>query len=135
MHVQVRLGQRLADDGERAPLPRADLREHLEVVRRNRQHVALLRLVAPDLERRQRRIRARNAAKRDPSAATAVLDELGQGVGQSAGADVVDETNRILGAKLPAAIDHFLAAVLHLGVVPLDRREVQLGVARAGRHG
>ena len=112
----------------------ADRRNVPRSVRGDRQHVALLRLVAPDLERRQRRVGARDPTKVDPRAAPAILHQFGQRVRQPAGADVVDEANRIAVAELPAAIDHFLAPVLHLGVVALDRREIEVGVARAGRH-
>ncbi len=56
---------------------------------------------------------------------------LGHGVGKAAGADIVDERDRIVLAERPAAIDHFLRAALHLGVAALHGGEVEIGARAA----
>ncbi len=132
--MQRRVFQCLADHRERTALAGTDRLEGVEVLRVDCEDVALLRLVAPDLERRQRRVGTRNTTQVDACAASAVLHQLRQRVRQSAGANVVNEANRVVIAELPAAVDHLLAAVLHLGVVPLHRGKVEVGIARAGGH-
>ena len=131
---------RLADDGEGAALAFAQRAEFGQPRRRDGQHVALLRLVAPDLGRRHAGFLDVHFAQVEACAATAAVREFGQGVRQAAGADVVDRQDRVavarrpavtLGrAELPAAVDHFLRTPLHLRVAALHRREVEvLGVA------
>ena len=80
---------------------------------REREHVALLRLVAPDLHRRHARFGARYLAQVDRAAAPAVRDGFGQGVRQPAGAHIVDQQNRIRPPKRPATVDDLLSAALH----------------------
>ena len=62
------------------------------------------------------------------------MDELGQGVGEPAGADVVNGDHRVVGTERPAGIDDLLTTALHLGVSPLHRREVERGGARPRVH-
>ena len=123
-----------ADDGEGAALAFAEGFEGLNVRRRNGEHVALLRFVAPDLVRGHAGLVVGDFAKVEFAAASAVVDELGEGVGNAAGADVVDEGNGVVGAEGPAAVDHFLAAAFHLGVVALDGGEIEIFVAGAAGH-
>ena len=52
---------------------------------------------------------------------------------KAARADVVDRHDRVAGAQRHAAVDHLLAAALHLGVVALHGREIQIPVRRSGR--
>lgn len=59
-------------------------------------------------------------------------------VRQSAGTDVVEGHDRVVRPERAATFDQFLAAALHLGVVALHRREIELGARvpardRAGR--
>ncbi len=131
---ELPLRRRPADDRARATLARADRLEAVEVGGANRQHVALLRLVAPDLARRHPRLFGRNRAQVERAAGAAAVDQFGQRVGQSAGADVVQRQDRIRRAQLPAAVDHLLHAALDLGVAALDRIEVEIGGVGAGRH-
>ena len=84
-----------ADHGERAALALAQGLELSTLPGTEREHVALLRLVAPDLHRRELRFGAGNFAQVDPAAAMAVRNGLRQRVRQSAGAHVVDEQNGI----------------------------------------
>jgi hypothetical protein len=44
------------------------------------------------------------------------VGEFRHGVGNAAGADVVDGQDRVLVAQLPAAVDDFLGAALDLGL-------------------
>src|SRR5690606_1082973 len=75
----------------------------------------------------------RHLAQLELAALVAVLDQLGKGVRQTTGADVVNEFDRILVRHGPAAVDHFLAAALHLWVLPLHGGEIQiLGGGAAG---
>ena len=63
-------------------------------VRRDRQDVPLLRLVAPDLARRHPRLFVRRRAQVDARAAAGAVRDLGQRVRQAARADVVDREDR-----------------------------------------
>ena len=49
----------------------------------------------------------------------AVIDRLGHGIRQTAGAYVMNQQDWILVAHLPATIDDFLCPALHLGVTAL----------------
>ena len=97
----------------------------------DRQHVALLRFVAPELHRAHAGLVARNRAQLDLGAAVAVVDDLGHGVRQAARADVVDRGDRVVVAERPARVDDLLRAPLHLGVAALHGCEVELGLAGA----
>ncbi len=119
------------EHGVRAALARAQRREGRQALRRDRQHVAFLRFVAPQLQRRQAGLRRRDVAQREARAAPAVVHQLGQRVRQAPGAHVVDREDRVGRSQRGAAVDDLLAAPLHLGVVPLDRREVQVLGRRA----
>src|SRR5205085_12693158 len=90
-----------------------------------------LRLVAPELHRAHAGLVVRNCAQLDDCTAIAVIDDFRHGVREAAGADVVDRGDRIVLAERPARVDDLLRAALHLGVAPLHRREVELGLARA----
>ncbi len=139
--AEVRVGDdelsvagRVAEHREGAALARADCTEFLE--RRSlgdAEHVALLRFVAPELERRHARLAARDRAELEARAAPALVHELGERVRETAGPDVVDRGDRVLVAERPARVDDLLAAALHLGVVALDRGEIEVLVRRALR--
>ncbi len=68
-HDELAVAGDLADHRKRAALARAQRREQLEPLGRDAQHVALLRLVAPQLERRQARLVGRDRAQLDAPAA------------------------------------------------------------------
>ena len=114
-----------AEHGVRAALAPCQRLEVGKAFRGEAEHVALLRLVAPDLQRTQARLRQRNGAQVDASATGAVRDRFRDRVGQPAGADVVDEEDRVLRTERPAAVDHFLGASLHLGVAALHGSKVE----------
>ncbi len=124
----------LADHGERAALALAQRAEFLEPLRRNRQHVTLLRLVAPDLLRRHAGLVQRNLAQLEARTLAAAVHQLRQRIRHAARTDVVDRQDRIALAHLPAAVDHFLRAALHLRVAALHRIEVEVLGVRAGVH-
>ncbi|AJX21855.1 hypothetical protein BG17_3587 [Burkholderia pseudomallei MSHR491] len=132
--LEAALVGRDADDRERAALARADRLEARQIGGRNRQHVALLRLVRPDLARRQARFLERDLAQLEARTLARAVDDLGERIGQTARADVVNAENRVVLAELPAAVDHFLRAPLDFRVAALDRIEVELGGVRAGGH-
>ena len=125
----------LADDGERAALALAKLAEDVEARGRHREDVAFLGLVAPDLERRHAGLVIGQLAQVEFPTAAGVVDELGQGVGNATGADVVDEADGIVRAERPAAVDNLLATAFHLGVVALHAGEIEVLVARAAADG
>ena len=100
----------------------------------DREHIALLRLVAPDLHRRHAGLGARHRAQIDPRAAIAVRHRFGHRVRQTAGADVVNQGDGVLVAQLPTGVDHFLRAPLDLGIAALDRGEVEIGARGATAH-
>ncbi len=88
-HDQLSLRIRRADDGVRAALARADGCERGLRLRRDGQHVALLRLVAPDLARRHAGLLRWMARRSNVPPAPPAVHELRQRVGQAASADVV----------------------------------------------
>ena len=124
-----------ADHGEGTALALADVLKQSARGRRDREHVALLRLVAPDLARRKARVFHRDRAQLDARTPARGVDELRKGVGQAARPHVVDREDRIRLAELPAAVDHLLRAAFHLGVVALHGIEVEVGDVRTGAHG
>ena len=75
-------------DSARAPRSRANCSQRAGL---DDQHVALLRLVAPDLQRRHAGLRARHGAQVDARAALAVRHGLRHRVRQTARAHVVDQ--------------------------------------------
>ena len=134
-HHQPAVGCRLAEDSEGATLATAKVGETAKFFGRDRQHVAFLRLVAPDLLGRHARLVVGDLAQLEYGAAAAIVHQLGQRVGQTARAHVVDRVDRVGFAQRPAAIDDLLAAALHLGVVALNRREVEVFLGSARGHG
>ena len=131
---QALLGRGDADRSEGTTLARADRLELGEVFGRHAEHVALLRLVAPQLHRRQRGIVAGNLRQFDHAAHVGIVQQFGNRVRQSAGADVVHESDRVGVAEGDAAVDHFLAAPFHLRVVALHRGEIEIFRTLAGTH-
>ncbi len=132
---QLRFGGRFADHGERATLTFADRLEALEISRADRQNVAFLGFVGPDFVRGHARLVVWNVAQFKTATAVAVVDQFREGVGQTARTHVVDEADRVFFAQLPATVDDFLAATLHLRVFTLYGSEVQVCRAGAGGHG
>ena len=101
----------------------------------NREHVALLRLVAPDLARRHAGFLGRHRAQVEAwRPRLPPWTSSGKRVGQPAGADVVDRQDRIRGALLPAAVDHLLRASLDFRVAALHGVEVEVGGVGARCH-
>ncbi len=133
-HHQPLLRRRHADRGERAALACADRGEFGQARLRHAEYVALLRFVAPQLHRRQRRIVAGHAVQVDDAAYAGVVQQFGNRVGQAAGADVVEPADRVVGAQRHAAVDDLLHAPLHLRVVALHAGEIQVLGAVAGGH-
>ena len=84
-----------ADDGVLGALALAEALKHRQVLRHDGQHIALLGLVAPDLQRRHAWLVVGHLAQLEVAAHAAVGDELGHGVGQAAGAHVMDEHDRV----------------------------------------
>ena len=123
-----------ADDGEGAAFAVADGLERLDAGGRHGHDVALLGFVAPDFERGHAGLVVGELAELELAAASAVVDEFGQGVGNAAGADVVDEGNGIFITEGPAAVDDFLTTAFHLGVLALDGGEIEVFVAVAAGH-
>ena len=137
-HFQLPDPRRFTHVRPRASLALAQRREFVDAPGVDGEDVAFLGLVAPDLQRRHPGVVAGDGAKLDPSTPSCAVEQLGQRVGQSAGAHVVDGEDQVVRTPLPAAIDHLLAAALHLGVLALHGGEVEqlLSAARsAGRRG
>ena len=133
-HQQPPLGGGLANHRVRAALALANSRERRQVLRPDGERVALLGLVAPNLHRRHAGIGGGHGADVEAAANAGVAQQFRQRVGKPAGAHVVDQADGIGGAEGAAAVDHLLAAALHLGVVALHGGEVQLRIALACGH-
>ena len=123
-----------ADHGERAALALAHRLQHRQRARLDGEHVALLALVAPDLLRRQAALLDRDRRPVEAAAAAGAVDQLGEGVREAAGADVVDGQDRVGGAEGGAVVDDLLGPALDLGIAALHRIEIELGCVGAGGH-
>ena len=123
-----------ADRRERAAFAFAQGAEFGQMLRRDAEHVAFLRFVAPQLHRRQRRIIAGHFAQIDDATLVGIVQQFGDGVRQSAGTDVMHEADRVDRAAREAAVDHFLAAPFHFRVVALHRGEIERFRTLPGRH-
>ena len=123
-----------ADHGHRAALAGAQGFQLGQPLGGDAQHVAFLRLVAPDLGRRHAAFGHGDAAQVEVRALVGVMGQFGEGVGQAARAHVVDGEDGVVVAHGAAGVDHFLHAALHLGVGALHRGEVQLGGIAAHAH-
>ncbi|GFZ48618.1 LOW QUALITY PROTEIN: hypothetical protein JCM24511_06366 [Saitozyma sp. JCM 24511] len=124
-----------SDDRERASLPLRDRLERLEVLGPNGKDVSLLRLVAPNLHRRHGRVVHENIADLKHRAEVRVVDQLGEGVGETTSADIVDRLDGVGIALVDASVDDLLASTFHLRVLSLDRGEIEVGRASATGHG
>jgi hypothetical protein len=114
-----------ADHGERAALALAEGLELRQRLGRDRQHVALLALVAPDFLGRQAGLFQRHGAQVEARAAAGVVGQLGEGVGEPP-APTSWMARMGLPRPAPAVVDDLLRAALDLGVAALHRVEVQL---------
>src|SRR6056297_1273172 len=103
-----------------------DFFEHTQTLLGYGQHVALLRLVAPDRHGRHRWVGSRDRAKLKTAAYPAVMQKFRDGIGQPTRADVMDRRDGVALAQHPALVDDFLGASLHLGVGALHRGIVKL---------
>ena len=133
-YFQMTVVGRRADYGKRATFAFADGAEGVQIFFQNGQYITLLRFVTPNLQWVEAVFFQRHFTQLEYRAATGIVDEFGEGVGQAACADVVDGDNRVFVAKLPAAVDDFLRAAFDFGVAALYGVEVQRGVVRAGVH-
>ena len=136
--AQVTSFGQLADQRIRTPLTLADALEDRRRAGIDKQDVALLGLVAPQFHGAHSRVVVGNFAQLDHGAAMAVVHDLRNGVGQPAGADIMNRKNRVGAAQCPAGIDDLLGAPLHLGVAALHRSEIKVllaGAAACGRRG
>eukprot|EP00754_Rhynchopus_humris_P034199 Rhum_TRINITY_DN15543_c0_g1::Rhum_TRINITY_DN15543_c0_g1_i1::g.161066::m.161066 len=135
VHDQALLRRGLADHRVDAALPLAQRLQGRQTLVVARQHVTLLRFVAPDLHRAHALLAVRHLAQVDDTAVARVVQHLRDGVAETAGTHVVDEQDRVRLAQRPARVDHLLATPLQLRVVALHRREVDALGGRALRHG
>ena len=134
VHAQDGVVGELAHHGIDAALALGNGLELRQPDARDDQHVALLRLVAPEFHRRHAGLFVGHLAQVDARAALAVRDRLGHGIGEATGADIMNEMDGVGIAQRPAAVDDLLRAPLHLGVAPLHRGEVQVGARCAAVH-
>ena len=104
------------------------------MLRQNRQHIALLRLIAPDFTWRQagffqldfRQIKNRTFFR--------AVNNLREGIRNTARADIVDRQNRVVRAELPAAVDDLLRTALDFRVAALHRIKIELRAVRTRVH-
>ncbi len=125
--------RRHADHGKGATLTLAESLELRQRFRRDRHHIAFLALVAPDFLGRKAAFLERDGAQVELRAAPGVVHEFGEGIGQAAGAHVVDGQDRVGRAQLGALVDDFLGPALDFRVAALHRIEVKLGRVGAWR--
>ena len=109
----------LADYCEWATLAFADSIKPRQMLRIDCKHITLLRLVAPDLQRRHLAFSIGNIPQFKYTTPATVFDELRQRIRKATGTHIVDECDGILVTQLPALIDNLLATSLHLRVLSL----------------
>ena len=117
-----------ADHGKRAALAFANGAESAQIFFQNRQHIALLRFIAPDLQRREAMLFQRHIAQLKHRTTPGIVYQFGESVGQAARAHVVNGDNRVGRAELPAAVDHFLGAPFDFGVAALHGVEIKRSI-------
>ena len=122
---QVLFGDSLAHHGVRAAFTLTDGVEHIELVAGDCNHIAFLGFVTPDFERAHTRFVVGNVAKFKLTTETAIVHQFREGVGKSTCTHVVNEGNRVFFVHRPAAVDDFLAAAFHFGVLTLHRGKVE----------
>src|SRR5690606_18324915 len=98
------------------------------------QNITFLRLVRPDFGRRHAAFLEVNLLKIESGAASGIVHDFREGIGQSARADVVDGQNGVILAKLPATVDDSQRAPLDFRVASLDRIEIEFGRVAAHAH-
>ena len=133
-HRQMTVTGGNAKHRKRATLALAQTAEFLQAFRSNGQHVTLLCLVAPDFARAHARFFTGQRAQVEGRAATGIVCEFRHGIGNAAGADIVDGEYRIAVTLLPTAVDDFLRATLNLRIAALHRRKIEVGGVRARSH-
>ena len=116
------------------PFPFTDSAEALRMRRGDGDHVTFLCFIAPQFHGRHAPVGAVDRAQVEYGAGFALVHQFRQGIGQTAGAHVVDGQYRVFIAQRPALIDDFLATALYFRVIPLYRGEVQFLAARARCH-
>ena len=104
-------------------------------LRRNRHHVTLLAFVAPDFSGRHAAFFKRYGAQVKTGAASGVVDEFGEGVGQAARPYVVNRQDRIGRAELGALVDDFLGPAFNFRVAALHGIKVEMRRIGARGHG
>ncbi len=124
----------MAQHRHRRPLPAADRQKFVQPRPVDRQHVALLGLVAPELQRGHPRLVAGDLPQLEGGSPPALVDQLRQRVRQPPRPDVVNRQDRRRFPQGAAPVDDLLAAPLHLRVVPLHRGEIQLLAGGPGGH-
>ena len=90
LDTQSLLHRGAADHGEGTALPLADFAKAIDRIGCNRQHIALLRLVAPDFPRRHPWLFAGNGAQVEACTFAASVDQFGKRIRQASCADVMD---------------------------------------------
>ena len=133
-HHQLALVGSDTDDRKRAALALAQRAELRQRRRRDRQHIALLAFVAPDLLGREAAFFQRHPAQIKARTAACVVGEFRKSIGQATCAHVVDGQDGVVCARSPAVVDDLLRAALDLGVAALHRIKIQLRRIGAGRH-
>jgi hypothetical protein len=92
--------------------------------------------VAPDLHRAHSRIVDEDISNLELPSQSRVVDQLRQSVAQPSSPDIVDHRDRVLfpSPVARASIDNHLTPPLHLRILPLDTRKVELGRRRSRGH-
>ena len=126
---------------KRATLALTQRAEQHQRIGGNRQHIALLAFIAPDLLGRHAAFLQRHSAQVKPRATAGVVGQLGEGVGQTAGAHIVDRQNGValatgsaVLAQRPTLVDDLLRPALDFRVAALHRIKIKLGRIGASGH-
>ncbi len=131
---QVFLFGSMADHGERTALAFTDFSETRHVLLRDCHDIAFLRFVTPEFARRHAKLFIVHVAQLEAGTHPGIVHQLGERIGNTAGADVMNTQNRIMVTELPAAVDHFLRATFELRIAALYRIEIKIFGIGAGIH-
>ena len=104
------------------------LTERFELIQRagvDRQHIAFLAFIAPNFFGRQTTFFQRHLAQIKTGTATGIIHQLGESVGQTTGAHIVDGQDGRHRSQGIAMVDHLLGTALNFGVAALHRIKIQ----------
>ena len=101
----------------------------------DREHIALLRLVAPDLQRRHPGFVVGDITQLKAPPTATIFYQFGKRIAEPASTHIMNKCDGVFRSKAPAGIDNLLAAPLYFGILSLYRGEIEILRAVSACHG